>query len=176
MKQRRLDPMTRPDRVLMGAIIGAHGVRGHVRIKSFAAAPKDIASYGPLADARGRAYKLTVKGGADDIVIAAIDWVTDRDQAEALKGTDLFVPRDALPAAEDGAFYHADLVGLEARLTDGTVFGTVRAVHDFGAGDSLEIARADGDVMVPFTSAAVPVVDVAGGFIVLDPPKGLLDK
>jgi 16S rRNA processing protein RimM len=176
VKQLRHNAMARPDRVLMGAIVGAHGVRGQVRVKSFAAAAKDIASYGPLEDARGRAYTLTVKGGADDIVIASIDGVTDRDQAEKLKGTELFVRRDALPAPEDGAFYHADLVGLDVRLKDGTAFGTVRAVHDFGAGDSLEIARTDGDVMVPFTKAAVPVVDIAGGFIVLDPPVGLLEK
>lgn len=180
MKQLRHNAMARPDRVLMGAIVGAHGVRGQVRVKSFAAAPKDIASYGPLEDARGRAYKLTLKGGADDVLIAAIAGVTDRDQAETLKGTELFVRRDALPAPEDGAFYHADLVGLDVRLQDGTRFGTVRAVHDFGAGDSLEIARDGdghgGDVMVPFTKAAVPVVDVAGGFIVLDPPVGLLEK
>jgi 16S rRNA processing protein RimM len=176
VKQLRHNAMARPDRVLMGAIVGAHGVRGQVRVKSFAAAAKDIASYGPLEDARGRAYTLTVKGGADDIVIASIDGITDRDQAEKLKGTELFVRRDALPAPEDGAFYHADLVGLDVRLKDGTAFGTVRAVHDFGAGDSLEIARTDGDVMVPFTKAAVPVVDIAGGFIVLDPPVGLLEK
>jgi 16S rRNA processing protein RimM len=86
------------------------------------------------------------------------------------------VSRASLPAAGDEEFYHADLVGLDVRLPDGTHFGTVRAVHDFGAGDSLEIERADGDVMVPFTKAAVPVVDIAGGFIVLDPPVGLLEK
>lgn len=168
--------MALPDRVLMGAIVGAHGVRGQVRVKSFAAEPKDIASYGPLEDARGRAVILTLKGGADDVLIASIDGVTDRDMAEKLKGTELFVSRAALPAAGDEEFYHADLVGLDVRLPDGTHFGTVRAVHDFGAGDSLEIERADGDVMVPFTKAAVPVVDIAGGFIVLDPPVGLLGK
>jgi 16S rRNA processing protein RimM len=168
--------MARPDRVLMGAIIGAHGVRGQVRVKSFAAAPKDIGSYGPLEDARGRAYTLLLKGGADDVLIAAIEGVTDRDAAERLKGTELFVPRDALPATEAEEFYHADLVGLGVRLTDGTIFGTVRAVHDYGAGVSLEIAHDGGDVMVPFTKTAVPTVDIAGGFVVLDPPIGLLDK
>lgn len=172
----RHNAMPRSDRVKMGAIIGAHGVRGQVRVKSFAAEPRAVASYGPLEDARGRVYKLTLHGGADDVLIADIAGVTDRNQAERLKGTELFVPRAALPEPEDGAFYHADLVGLEVRLGDGSVFGTVRAVHDFGAGDSLEIVRPDGDVMVPFTKAAVPVVDVAGGFIVLDPPAGLLDK
>jgi 16S rRNA processing protein RimM len=168
--------MPRSDRVLMGAIIGAHGIRGQVHVKSFAAEPKDIASYGPLEDARGHAFALTLKGGADDVLIASVDGVTDRDAAEKLKGTELFVKRAALPATEDEEFYHADLVGLEVRLGDSSVFGTVRAVHDYGAGVSLEIAREDGDVMTPFTKAAVPVVDVAGGFIVLDPPAGLLGK
>lgn len=164
-------------RVLMGVIVGAHGIKGQVRVKSFAAEPRAIASYGPLEDARGRAYRLMLNGGADDVLIAAIDGVTDRDMAEKLKGTELFVSRDALPPPEEGEFYHADLVGLEARLEDGTVFGTVRAVHDFGAGDSLEIARADAaEVLVPFTKAAVPVVDIAGGFVVIDPPIGLLSK
>ena len=163
-------------RVLMGAIAGAHGVRGLVRVKSFAAEPKAIASYGPLEDARGRRMALTLKGGADDLLIAEVEGVTDRDAAERLKGTELYVPRDALPAPEAEEFYHADLVGLEVRLADGSIFGTVSAVHDYGAGDLLEIARDGGDVMVPFTRAAVPVVDIAGGFIVLDPPVGLLSK
>jgi 16S rRNA processing protein RimM len=161
----------------MGAIIGAHGIKGQVRVKSFAAAPRAIESYGALEDARGRRYALTVTGGSDDMLIAAIDGVTNRDQAEKLKGTELFVARDALPAPDEGEFYHADLVGLEVRLPNGSIFGTVCAVHDFGAGDSLEIARAEaGEVLVPFTKAAVPVVDIAGGFLVLDPPAGLLDK
>ena len=137
MKPLRHSDMARPDRVLMGAIIGAHGVRGHVRVKSFAAEPKDIASYGPLEDAQGRAYKLMLKGGADDVLIASLDGVTDRDMAEKLKGTELFVSRAALPAAGDEEFYHADLVGLDVRLQDGSRFGMVRAVHDFGAGDTL---------------------------------------
>jgi 16S rRNA processing protein RimM len=164
------------DRVLMGVIADVHGVRGLVRVKSFAATPGAIASYGPLADRHGRPFRLTLKGGTGDLLIAAIDGVTDRDQAKRLKGTPLFVPRDALPATGAGEFYHADLVGLEVRLQDGRVFGTVRAVHDFGAGDALEIAGKHGAVMVPFTTAAVPVVDIEGGFITLDPPIGLLNE
>jgi 16S rRNA processing protein RimM len=162
--------------VLMGAIVDAHGVRGLVRVKSFAGTPRAIVSYEPLEDANGRPYRLTLKGGAGDMLIAAIDGVTDRDQAARLKGTQLFVSRDALPATGAGEFYHADLVGLEVRLQDGRVFGTVRAVHDFGAGDALEITREQGEVMVPFTTAAVPVVDIEGGFIMLDPPIGLLSE
>jgi 16S rRNA processing protein RimM len=172
----RPDTTLRRDRVLMGAIVDAHGVRGLVRVKSFAATPNAIASYGPLEDGHGRPYRLTLKGGAGDTLIAAIEGVTDRDQAERLKGIQLFVPRDALPATGAGEFYHADLVGLEVRLLDGSVFGRVRAVHDFGAGDTLEIAGDKGEVMVPFTTAAVPVVDIEGGFVMLDPPVGLLKE
>jgi 16S rRNA processing protein RimM len=160
----------------LGAITGAHGVKGMVRVKSFAAEPKAIAAYGPLEDRAGRRVVLTLTGGSADMLIAQIDGVTDRDQAEKLKGTELYVPRDVLPAPAEDEFYHADLVGLEVRLADGTRFGTVRAVHDFGGGDSLEIARDGGELLVPFTRAAVPIVDIAGGFIVLDPPAGLLSE
>jgi 16S rRNA processing protein RimM len=159
----------------LGAVAGAHGVKGLVRVKSFAAAPKAIADYGPLEDKAGRRVLLRVTGGSDDMLIAQIDGVTTRDQAERMKGTELFVPRGALPATGADEFYHADLVGLEVRLPDGTRFGTVRGVHDFGAGDSLEIERDTGEVLVPFTRAAVPTVDIAGGYIVLDPPVGLLN-
>jgi 16S rRNA processing protein RimM len=162
--------------VLLGAIAGAHGVKGLVRVKSFAAAPKAIADYGPLEDQAGRRVVLSLKGGSDDLLIARIDGVTDRDQAERLKGTELYVPRGALPATDADEFYHADLVGLEVRLADGSRFGTVRGVHDFGAGDSLEIERDEGDMLVPFTRAAVPTVDIEGGYLVLDPPAGLLSE
>ena len=172
----RPDATSRRDRVLMGVIADAHGVRGQVRVKSFAATPRAIGSYGPLEDDSGRPLRLTLKGGTGDMLIAAVDGVSSRDQAARLKGTQLFVPRDALPAAGAGEFYHADLVGLEVRLRDGSHFGTVSAVHDFGAGDALAIARDEGEIMVPFTTAAVPVVDIAGGFITLDPPRGLLNE
>jgi len=163
------------NRVLLGAIAGAHGVRGEVRVKSFTAEPKAIADYGPLQDKGGRPVVLTLRGAAGDMLIAVVEGITDRDQAEKLKGTEIYVARGALPAPAADEFYHADLVGLAVRLTDGTPFGTVRAVHDYGAGESLEVAReGGGEVLVPFTRAAVPVVDIAGGFIVLDPPAGLL--
>jgi 16S rRNA processing protein RimM len=164
-------------RVLMGTIAGAHGVKGEVRVRSFAAEPRAIACYGPLEDKAGkRRFALTVTGGFEDRLIAAIEGVTTRDAAERLKGTELYVARDALPAAPADEFYHADLVGLEVRLKDGGRFGRVSAVHEFGAGDSLEIARAEGgEVLVPFTRRAVPEVNVAAGYLVLDPPEGLLD-
>jgi 16S rRNA processing protein RimM len=108
-------------------------------------------------------------------VIATLSGIGDRDAAEALKGVNLFAPRDALPPAGEDEFYHADLVGLRAEAEDGTDMGTVRALHDFGAGDVIEIQGPDGAPFVlPFTRAAVPVIDIAGGRIVVAPPPGLL--
>jgi 16S rRNA processing protein RimM len=120
-----------------------------------------------------------VTGEAKGVVIARIDGVEDRNQAEALRGVRLYVSRDALPAPEGAEeFYHADLIGLDAALADGTVFGRVVAVHDYGAGDSLEVERPEGGgtVLVPFTRAAVPVVDLQARRLVVDPPEGLLDN
>jgi 16S rRNA processing protein RimM len=161
--------------VLLGAIVGPHGIKGQVRVKSFAAEPRAVAAYGLLEDRGGqRRFALTVTGGGNDMLIATVDGVATRDEAERLKGTELYVSRDVLPATEADEFYHADLVGLEVRLQDGAHFGRVRAVHDFGAGDSLEIERDGGEVLVPFSRAAVPTIDIAGGYLVLDPPAGLL--
>jgi 16S rRNA processing protein RimM len=169
-------------RVLLGIVTGAQGVRGAVRIKSFTADPADVAAYGPLEDERGaRRFRLQVVGQSKGVVIARIDGVEDRDAAEALRGVRLHVGRDALPEPEEEEYYHADLIGLDAVLPDGTVFGRVLAVHDFGAGDSLEVERpagagGGGTVLVPFTRAAVPAVDLKARRLVVDPPEGLLDN
>ncbi len=165
-------------RVLMGVITGAHGVRGEVRVKSFTADPAAIAAYGPLEDERGaRRLSLTIAGAVRGMLIARIDGIADRDAAERLKGTRLFLPRAALPQPAEEEYYHADLIGLAVVLKDGAILGRVRAVHDFGAGDSLEVEEEDGGVvMVPFTETVVPVVDIAGGRLVVDPPEGLLDN
>jgi 16S rRNA processing protein RimM len=162
----------------MGVITGAHGVRGLLRVKSFAAAPEAIAAYGPLEDETGqRRFELKLAGTAKGVLIARLEGVADRDAAERLKGTRLFLARAALPEPGEEEYYHADLIGLAAVLRDGTAFGRVRAVHDFGAGDSLEIERtAGGMVMVPFTGEVVPVVDITAGRVVVDPPAGLLDN
>ncbi len=123
-----------------------------------------------------RQLNLRLIGNAKGVVVAKVAGIEDRDRAEALRGLRLYLPRDALPPPGDEEYYHADLIGLDAALTDGTPLGQVRAVHDFGAGDTLEIARPIGQpVMVPFTRAIVPVVDIAGGRLVVDPPPGLLD-
>ena|SRR6185312_4476235 len=165
-------------RVCLGVVTAAHGVRGAVKVKSFAQRPKDVAAYGPLEDEDGTArFTLQVIGpGKADVVIAKLAGIADRDQAEALRGMRLYLPREALPPPAEEEYYHADLIGLAAVLGDGARLGEIRAVHDFGAGDTLEIARAEGQpVMVPFTRAAVPVIDVAAGHVVIDPPEGLLD-
>jgi 16S rRNA processing protein RimM len=162
-------------RVCVGVIAAAHGVAGLVRVKSFTAAPDAVAAYGPLEDAKGRTVRLELVGVAKGMVIARIAGVADRDAAERLRGEMLYLPRAALPPPEDEEYYHADLIGLAVELGDGRAFGRVAAIHAYGAGDSIEVAR-DGapPVLVPFTRAAVPVVDIPGGRLVIDPPDGLL--
>ncbi len=177
MTTRRPPPGTKEDLVCVGVIGAAKGLRGEVRIKSFTADPADIGAYGPLFDATGeRTFLLRVTGMAKGQVVARIEGVADRDAAEAVKGIRLHVPRGALPETGDEEYYHADLIGLRADLTDGERLGTIRAIYDFSAGDVLEIAQEDGAVvMVPFTRAAVPEIDFAGGRVVIDPPPGLLE-
>lgn len=165
------------DRVCLGAVTGAHGVRGLVKVKPFTENPDDVAAYGPLEDERGsRRFTLAVAGHHKDTVIARVEGVTDRDAAEALRGTRLYVARSALPEPEEGEFYHADLIGLAVVTVAGRELGRVTALYDFGAGDLIEYVGADGKPgMLPFTEAAVPEVDVTGGRIVVDPPEGLLE-
>jgi 16S rRNA processing protein RimM len=164
-------------RLCVGIITGAQGVRGAVRIKSFTAVPEDVAAYGPVADEGGeREFALRPVGRAKGVVIATIAGVADRDAAERLKGMRLYVARDRLPAPGEEEYYHADLIGLAAVMRDGTPLGRVRAVHEYGAGVSLEVARESGaTVMVPFTRAAVPEVALAAGRLVIEPLDGLLD-
>jgi len=171
------EPKAAGKRVCLGIVAGAHGVRGAVRIKSFTAEPKDVVRYGPVEDESGRRkFELSFVGTAKGVVLAQPSGIVDRDEAEALRGMRLYLPREALPPPDEEEYYHADLIGLAAVLGDGTSMGTIQAVHDFGAGDCLEIARPQRQpLMVPFTRAAVPVVDIAGGRVVLDPPAGLIE-
>ena len=167
--------MTRPDRICVGAIAGSFGVQGEVRLKSFCAEPEAIAGYGPLwteDGARSFTVKLTraaVSGGLG----ARLSGVATKEQADALKGVQLFADRDRLPSLPDDEFYHADLIGLVAQDAGGAVLGTVRAVHNHGAGDLLEIFGPGQKtaLLVPFTRAAVPTVDLAAGRIVVDLPE-----
>jgi 16S rRNA processing protein RimM len=171
------DPADATRRVCVGVVTGPQGVHGAVRIKSFTEIPEDIARYGPLADEAGRRhFEARLLGRTKGLVIAQFSGVEDRNSAEALRGLRLYLPRSALPDTEAEEYYHADLIGLEAMLRDGTPVGRVSAVHDFGAGDTLELTRSGApSVMVPFTRAVVPVVEVVSGRLVIDPPPGLLD-
>jgi 16S rRNA processing protein RimM len=161
-------------RVLLGTIVGVHGVRGAVKIRSYTADPAAIADYGPLSDASGeRRFKLRVIGEARGNVVAKVEGVDDRDAAERLRGIELYVPRDALPPPEDeDEYYQADLIGLNAVTEDGTPYGAIVDIRDFGAGDLLEIRPAEGGptVYLPFTREVVPVIDIEGGRIVVVPP------
>ena len=159
------------DRICVGAIAGAFGIHGEVRLKSFCAEPADIAAYTPLTTEDGTrsfAVRLTrpVAGGLG----ARLSGVATREDAEALRGMTLWAPRAALPSLPDDEFYHADLIGLEVADPGGAVLGRVRAVYDHGAGDILEVAGPAGVLLIPFTRAAVPTIDLAAGRIVADPP------
>ncbi len=169
--------MADKDRICLGVITGARGLRGEVRVKSFAADPKDLTSYGPLTDAAGkRTFRLEPIGLAKGVLICRIDGVADRAAAEELKGVKLFVPRTALPRTEEDEHYFADLIGLRVEFAQGGDLGTVQAVHDFGAGAVLDISLpGKSSVLIPFTRTMVPKVDIAAGKLIADPPPGLLD-
>ena len=159
------------NRICVGAIAGAFGVRGEVRLKSFCAMAEDIATYGELFSEDGRrrfAVKLTrpVNGGLG----ARLSGIETKEQADALKGATLWADRAALPSLPDDEFYHADLIGLEVMDTGGASLGRVRAIYDHGAGDILEVYGSLGILLIPFTRAAVPTVDLAARRIVADPP------
>ena len=163
----------RQDRkVCIGAIAGPHGVKGLVRVKSFTAVPEDVAAYGPVTDASGsRRFTLDLTGFTRNLLIARIEGVSDRNAAEALRGTELYVRRDDLPEAEEDEFYHADLIGLPVRHEDGTAFGTVMALYDHGAGDVIEIRTVDGGTeLLSFNREVVPEIDLENGFLVVAPP------
>lgn len=169
--------MSQVELVVVGAIAGAFGVRGEVRVKSFTAEPAALFAYGPLLDEAGRAV-LTVKSWrriADGFAVTAKE-AKSREAAEAMKSTRLYVARAALPAPADEEYYHADLVGLTVKGLAGEDLGVVKAIHDFGATALLEIYRtpgAKGSWMLPFTREAAPHVDLAKGEVVADPPVGL---
>jgi 16S rRNA processing protein RimM len=159
--------------VLLAAVIGAQGLKGAVKVKLFTAVPEALSSYGPLHDARGRKYEITAfRAGKPGEAVICFSGIADRNAAEALKGVELFVPRGALPATAEDEFYHADLIGLEAQDSEGRVLGKVAAIHNYGAGDVMEIARPDGDsVLLAFTRETVPTIDIAGGRIVVAVPE-----
>lgn len=159
--------------ILLGVVIGAQGLKGEVKVKTFTESPDKLGAYGALHAKDGRRFVVqTARAAKADIAVVRFDGVADRNAAEKLKGLELFVARDALPPTDEEEFYHADLIGLAAHDTDGRVLGTVSAIHNFGAGDVIAIARADGsDMILPFTRGVVPTIDVKAGFIVIAVPE-----
>jgi 16S rRNA processing protein RimM len=165
--------MPAPDLICIGAIAGAFGVSGEVRIKSFCSEPTDITSYGPLLSEDGsREYHITLTRPVAGGLGARINGISTKEQADALRGTSLFVARDRLPNLPDDEFYHADLIGLSAFDPGGELIGKITAVYNHGAGDILEIssARHKSALLLPFTAAIVPNVDLAAGRVVVNLP------
>jgi 16S rRNA processing protein RimM len=162
-------------KLLLGEIGAAQGLKGEVRLRSYTQDPAAIADYGPLEDASGRAVEIESLRVTPKALIARIKGVATREAAEALTHTKLYIARDRLPERGEEEWYHAELIGLEAFAPDGTLAGTVVAIHDFGAGDLVEIAPAGGGatLLLPFTNEAVPEVDVEGGRIVVVLPAEL---
>ena len=163
--------------VCLGEVLGAHGVRGAVRIKSFAMNVSDIAAYGPLqSEDGGKQFELTVRGVSRGAVLAEIEGIDRREAAAALRGTRLYVRREALSETEEDEFYHADLIGLSARTVSGESYGVVRGIYDYGAGDVIEIERQkeDPSILFPFTRENVPEIDLAAGCLVIDPPAEII--
>ena len=167
--------MASPDaRVCLGFAVGAKGLRGEVRIKSFTEKPADVAAYGPVTTDDGREFTVTVTGAAQGVLVGRIKGVADRNAAEALRGVKFYVARQALPKTDDGIYYHADLVGLAAELEGGEALGVVTAVYNFGAGDMLEVKLADGRTeLLPFSDAVIAKVDMLSGKIFVNPLPGL---
>lgn len=155
--------------ILLGVVIGAQGLKGEVKVKTFTESPDGLGAYGPLHKKDGRMLKIrAIRSAKADVAVVHFDGVADRDAAEALKGAELYVARDALPAPADEEFYHADLIGLPAEDEAGHALGTVSGLHNFGAGDVLALRAADGrEILVPFTRERVPVVDVKNRRIVV---------
>jgi 16S rRNA processing protein RimM len=164
------------ERVCLGLIVASKGLRGEVKVKSYTDDPQDVAAYGPVSTDYSRTLRLTVTGSSKGVVIARVEGVEDRTQAEALKGLKLYVARSALPPPDADSLYQVDLVGLKAARTDGDVVGTVTAFHNFGAGDVMEVQADDGkSILIPFTKAAISKVDIEGRQILITPLPGLFD-
>jgi 16S rRNA processing protein RimM len=165
--------------VCVAQIGGPHGVRGEVRLKSFTADPEAVARYGPLQTEDGRRsfeIETTLRQGKDAMIVR-LRGIDDRNAAEGLRNLRLYIPRTRLPETEDSeTFYHADLIGLAVVDAQGASIGTVTAVHNFGAGDLIEVQPLGGGptALLPFTETVVPMVDIAAGRVVVDPPQDAL--
>ena len=164
-------------RICVAKFGAAHGVRGEIRLWPFTEEPLGATSYGPLETQDGkRRFEIISARAQKDHLVARVKGVETREAAELLNGLDLYVAREKLPATEGDEFYHADLIGLAAVTAAGETVGRIVAVHNFGAGDIVEIAPAKSSdksgetLMLPFTNAVVPTVDIAGGRVIVVPP------
>ena len=170
-----MDSVTSP--VCLGVILGAFGVHGEVRVKSFCQIPENITAYGDVFSESGQKFHLHSVRTIKDGIAVRIDGVQSREDAIALKNTQLFANRGDLPDLESDDFYHSDLIGLAVVGQDNTALGHIIAVHNYGAGDILEVqpqtATKENSVLLPFSHAVVLVVDIAKGQIVIDAPDGL---
>lgn len=157
------------DKVCLGAIVGVHGIKGEVKVKSFSEHEKNLTRYGVLCSEDGKqTFEVKIMGHSKELLRVKIKGVDDRNTAETLIGTGLYVSRSVLPALQEGEFYHTDLIGLEARSPEGEVVGSVNALYNFGAGDLIEIKLTDGTLeMVPFKESFVPVVNINEHFIIV---------
>ena len=158
------------EKVCLGAIVGVHGIKGEVKVKSFSDDERHLTRYGVLSNEAGdKTFDVKSVGHSKDLVRVKIKGVDDRNTAETLIGTGLYVKRDALPELSGEEYYHTDLIGLEARGKDGQKVGTVDAVYNFGAGDILELRLNDGSQeMLPFTTAFVPTVNIKDRSIIVE--------
>jgi 16S rRNA processing protein RimM len=163
------------DWVCVAQVASAHGLRGLLKLRCFTERPQDVAAYGPVFDRNGRRFELEVIGPAPGGVLARAQGIEDRNAAEALRGTELFVPRSALPELAPDEFYHSDLEGMEALRPDGSRFGVVHGVANFGAGDLIEVTADDGRrISLPFTREIVPSIDLEHRRLVVEPPDELM--
>ena len=159
--------------VLLAAVIGAHGLKGEVKVKTFTETPDNLARYRLLHAKDGRGFTVShAKATKSDEAVVTFAEVVDRNTAESLRGLELYVPREVLPEPAEDEFYHTDLIGMTAMDEADRVIGKIKAIHNYGAGDVIEIARGDGDtVMLPFTNDFVPVVDLKAGRVVVAEPE-----
>ena len=162
-----------PEKVCIARIGAAHGVRGAVKLWTFTEDPFAVKDYGPLSTKDGaRHFEVASAREANDHLVATFKGITTRDEAERLNGIELYIPRNKLPATEDDEYYHADLIGLAAVTTADEPLGRVIAIHNFGAGDIIEIAPPSGTtILLPFSNAVVPTVDIASGRVVIELPQ-----
>lgn len=167
----------KPHRILVGEITGAHGIRGDLLVRTYTETPEAIAAYGPLTDASGqKSFRLRIVRVTSKGVVARVAGIEDRNGAEPMRGTRLYIDRAKLPATGEAEFYHADLIGLRAVAGDGSALGKIIAVRNFGAGDLLELKPLEGETeFIPFEDRFVPSVDVEAGLLVINRPIVTVD-